>query len=189
VDVAIVYVSASFTVQVGQGTNLVFSPNTVTASPGDTVVFTWGSSISHSATQGTFDNPCTKDSNSSAFDSGVKSSGSVTYTVKDTNPVWLHCSIPGHCPTGMVAAINPPTSGSETFQAYQAKAEGKSVSSSSSGTTTSSTNTGSSTTSSSSPAYTSKKNGAAAAWSISSLGLLGTVGTVATLIGSVVFAA
>jgi hypothetical protein len=61
--------------------------------------------------------------------------------VNDTNPIWIHCGLPGcvvltdwakpiyahreapvsgsHCQAGMVAAINPPTTG-DTFQAFQA---------------------------------------------------------------------
>ena len=50
--------------------------------------------------------------------------GQFTLTVNDTNPIWVYCATPGHCTSGMVMAINAPSSGN-TFAAFQAAAEGK----------------------------------------------------------------
>ncbi|KAK4689036.1 hypothetical protein P7C73_g1073, partial [Tremellales sp. Uapishka_1] len=116
--------AAMQTVQVGQG-GLQFSPSTVTAASGDTVQFTFDGD--HSVTQSSFADPC----KASGFSSGVMASGTYTVTVNDTNPIWIFCSVPGHCQTGMVMAINAPTTG-QTFAAFQDAAEGKAVSSTSS---------------------------------------------------------
>jgi len=40
-------------------------------------------------------------------------------TVTGTAPMWFYCAQTGHCKSGMVFAINPPTSGDKTFQAYK----------------------------------------------------------------------
>ncbi|KAF8325840.1 uncharacterized protein EI90DRAFT_3128357 [Cantharellus anzutake] len=98
-----------------------------------------------SVVQSTFDNPCTR----SGFDSGIHTGPfTYNYTVDDTDPYWLFCIVDGHCKAGMVAAINPPTSGNQTFAAFVAKAEGTTLPSTSQGSTSNpSTRTGSSATS------------------------------------------
>ncbi|KZV94085.1 hypothetical protein EXIGLDRAFT_835285 [Exidia glandulosa HHB12029] len=115
--------AATFNVTVG-GTGFTFTPNTVTAAVGDTIVFDVKGN--HSVTQVPFANPCT--STASGFDSGfvnvanpVNGDTTVTLTINDTNPIWLKCAqeVGGnHCSFGMVAAINPPTTGSNTFQSF-----------------------------------------------------------------------
>jgi plastocyanin len=45
------------TVTVGNGGNIMFSPDSITAKAGEQIVFSWGSS-GHSVTQGSFDTPC-----------------------------------------------------------------------------------------------------------------------------------
>ncbi|KAF8325896.1 Cupredoxin [Cantharellus anzutake] len=174
--------AASITVQAGVGTSLIFSPDTVTASPGDTIVFNFGTSIPHTATQSTFDDPCTKSTNSSAFDSGTKQKGGTfTYTVLDSEPVWIYCAVSGHCKGGMVAAINPPTNGSQTFSAFQAKAQGGTAVTTTTTTTTGSG--GSSTTGSAKPSSTSTKG--AAMRSISSLSSLGSMAIVMVMLSPI----
>jgi hypothetical protein len=44
----------------------------------------------------------------------------------DSQPIWFFCkqfAPTPHCDAGMVGAINPPTSGDNTFEAFQAAAE------------------------------------------------------------------
>lgn len=53
-----------------------------------------------------------------------------TFTIKveDDKPIWLYCSQNAprpHCGAGMVAVINPPTSGANTLDAYKSTAATK----------------------------------------------------------------
>jgi len=43
--------------------------------------------------------------------------------VNDTNPIWGYCGQTNHCQSGMVFSINAPTSGSNTFDAFQSLAK------------------------------------------------------------------
>lgn len=65
--------------------------------------------------------------------------GQLTYTipVRDTNPVWFYCSQARHCQSGMVGAINPPTTGQtlDMFRAAAAQAPENVTPSSPAGTT------------------------------------------------------
>ena len=49
-----------------------------------------------------------------------------TVPVNDTKAVWVYCAQANHCTSGMVFAINADTSGSNTFDAFRAKAMGSS---------------------------------------------------------------
>ncbi|KAF8319400.1 hypothetical protein DL93DRAFT_188842 [Clavulina sp. PMI_390] len=121
--------AATVSVSVGSS-GLTFGPQTATANVGDTVTFNFAGP--HSATQVTFATPCTP--MSGGFDSGISSAGkSFSVMVNDTNPIWVSCQVPGHCQAGMVFAINAPTSGNNTFQNFQASAEGKSAPASTTG--------------------------------------------------------
>jgi plastocyanin len=116
----------------GPGGIVGYSPNFVTANPGDVVVFTFEQK-NHTVTQSSFATPC--EALPGGFDSGfipvlatqTSDFQNATYTVTDTNPVWIYCRQTGHCQLGMVFAINPGTQ----FPAFQAAAEA------SGGTTTS----------------------------------------------------
>ena len=44
--------------------------------------------------------------------------------INDSNPIWGYCGQTGHCEAGMVFSINAPTSGSNTFAAFQQLALG-----------------------------------------------------------------
>lgn len=108
------------------GTGIIaYTPNSVTANPGDIVVFTFQQK-NHTATQSTLQAPCQP--LAGGFDSGfVPVAPTDTgpfpvalYTVQDTNPVWVYCRQTGHCQQGMVFAINPGTQ----FAAFQAAAQG-----------------------------------------------------------------
>ncbi|PCH38439.1 hypothetical protein WOLCODRAFT_97131 [Wolfiporia cocos MD-104 SS10] len=115
------------------GTNLLrYTPEYITADPGDTVVFSFRQE-NHTVTQSTFDSPCKISEN--GFDSGFQPVASddtdgpfpaAVYTVVDTNPVWVFCRQVGHCQQGMVFAINPGT----RFAAFQAAAMGNATTSS-----------------------------------------------------------
>jgi len=114
--------AAVHNVQVGsQG--LDFSPSTVTAAAGDTVVFELFSP--HDVVQGDFASPCTP--SGSGFFSGPYSdtnSGSLRFVVNvtDTKPIYYYCSISRHCQNGMVGGINLPSSGN-TLDAYNSAAQ------------------------------------------------------------------
>ncbi|KAF3905038.1 hypothetical protein AA313_de0205497 [Arthrobotrys entomopaga] len=91
--------AASVTVKVGSG-GLVYSPNSITAAVGDTVVFEFDSP-SHSVTEGSFSDACNPVTD--GFNSGI-----------------INTDI-GHCKAGMVGVINPPSSG-DTFAAWKSAA-------------------------------------------------------------------
>ncbi|KAK9492768.1 hypothetical protein V1508DRAFT_455945 [Lipomyces doorenjongii] len=98
-------------ISVGQGA-LDYSPNTVTASVGDYVQFTF-------LTGASYDSPCTpySDSTEGAGKNGIysgliarkNSNYSPTYTIRinSTDPIWFYCPEAYHCQSGMVGAINP----------------------------------------------------------------------------------
>ena len=87
----------------------------------------------HSVAQGIFGTgmgcqPLTTPSAGSAmpFWSGFMpgtSDGSTTYniTVMNTNPIWFYCAQVGHCPKGMVGAVNPSTT--DTFDMFMSQAK------------------------------------------------------------------
>jgi len=111
------------TVMVAANGALTFTPDTVTAAAGDFVVFQFAAS-GHSATQSSFQSPCT--ALSGGVNSGFQTVSSATlptfsYAVTDANPVWFMCAQVGHCATGMVFANNPAST--ETFAAFQAGAK------------------------------------------------------------------
>jgi len=110
---------------------LTFSPNTVVAQPGDTVTFEFRPK-NHTATQSTFASPCSP--MSGGFTSGFKPVGTDSTTfptyvvnVANTEPIWVYCAQGNHCTSGMVFAINAPSTGN-TFDAFRAKATGGSPS-------------------------------------------------------------
>src|SRR5277367_4008574 len=87
-----------------------YSPSSLKAAKGDTVVFHFYPG-NHDVVQGNFDSPC---SNSGGFYSGFidsesgASSTTFTITIADTNPIWIYCSQINHCQQGMAMVINPP---------------------------------------------------------------------------------
>jgi len=103
---------------------LTYTPSNVNALVGDTLHFVWGSD-DHTVSQSTFQSPCSP--MAGGFDSGHLDVGA-TYDliVNSTDPIWIHCAEKGHCPTGMVFAVNAPTTG-DTYAAFLAAATGKPV--------------------------------------------------------------
>ncbi|KAG9012067.1 hypothetical protein FRB93_002210 [Tulasnella sp. JGI-2019a] len=103
-------------VTVGGSAGLVYTPPFVNAAINDTVHFTFNAK-NHTVTQSSFDAPC------SPLLGGVNTGLFPTFDilVQNTEPFWIHCEQTGHCPMGMVFAINPPATGN-TFDAFKAKA-------------------------------------------------------------------
>jgi len=136
-----------------------FDPSAIRPAAGDTITFNFQlpayikspSSVQHSATQSTFDAPCTPVSG--GFDTGIQTTGSVNTNtgltfnliVNDTQPLWFFSSANNDCKSGMVLAVNPPLSGDQTAAAFKQNAMSSSgpVSTSSEPTSTAS-NTGTS---------------------------------------------
>lgn len=146
---------ADHRVVVGGPGRLLFDPSTVTAQPGDTVTFEFHQK-NHTATQSTFSDPCKP--SVGGFNSGFNPVGdsatsfpTFTVPVNDTKAVWVYCAQPGHCSSGMVFAINAATNGTNTFDAFRAKAMGSA----------SSGNTGPSSTGAGAPAPTTTNASAA----------------------------
>jgi len=109
-------------IQVGAGGLLAYSPEAISAQPGDQVVFHFHAK-NHTVTQSSFADPCGKK------DGGINSGfqpvpanqtdnlPTFTVTVNDTSPFWVYCAQAAktpasHCGAGMVFAINCGADGS-----------------------------------------------------------------------------
>lgn len=112
---------------------LQYSPSSITAAVGDIVTFNFtGIPGNHTVTESAFASPCQP--LSGGFDSGwiyipAGTTGSTpTWNLTVTNstkPIWFYCKQlqpTPHCVSGMVGAINAPTTGN-TFAAFQAAAK------------------------------------------------------------------
>ncbi|KAJ7106362.1 hypothetical protein C8R44DRAFT_681267 [Mycena epipterygia] len=117
-------------VDVGPGFQ--FLPSTIAAANGSIVLFqSNGSPGNHSITQSSFTQPCVP--LSGGLDSGFRQVASGdgvpvwNFTVTDDKtPLWFFCRrlVPvSHCNAGMVFVVNPPSSGIESFNAFQSAAE------------------------------------------------------------------
>jgi len=125
--------SALIKVQVGKNStgqlDTVFNPNQVTAQVGDTIQFEFMAK-NHTATQSSFANPCTRQFNTvlnlAGADSGfmpvaANATEIPTWTIQvndASSPQWFFCNQAEHCNLGMVFAINAPTTGNKTFDAF-----------------------------------------------------------------------
>jgi len=179
--------AATFTVTVGiketdgqQG--LGFDPSAIVPQAGDTIEFAFqlpnyiknGTDIQHTATQSTFEAPCTP--KEGGFDTGLQTttaSGGKSFTlhVNDTQPLWFYSYANSDCNAPMVLAVNPLSTG-QTAAAFQEAAKTAKInrptspsssSSSSSEPSTTSTGTGSG------PTSTGGKGGGAKTTGINSL--------------------
>jgi len=128
-----VAVAKVFTVEV---TSFIFNPSTITnAANGDIVQFVFSGTVGpHSVVQSSFDKPCQPITG--GFNSGFVNPSSTgvsappyeeyNLTVTDAGtPIWFYCaqSQPKpHCLAGMFGSINSPTSGADTFPAYESAA-------------------------------------------------------------------
>ncbi|TDL28396.1 hypothetical protein BD410DRAFT_780896 [Rickenella mellea] len=108
-------------VTVGAG-GLTYSPEAISAVPGDQVVFHFQPK-NHTVTQSSFASPCGK--KDGGMDSGfmpvaanvTDNFPTYTVTVNDTEPIWIYCAQAAntpssHCGAGMVFAINCGADGS-----------------------------------------------------------------------------
>ncbi|KAF8872475.1 hypothetical protein BD779DRAFT_1572842, partial [Infundibulicybe gibba] len=124
--VARVSLGTNFTVAVGPGQGLTFSPNTISgANVGDIIIFQFQFK-NHSVTQSTFRNPCQQSGLSSPFEPvrSLHSMPEFLLLVNDTRPTWYFCAqtVPvDHCQMGMVFAINP--TADKTFDMFQVTLE------------------------------------------------------------------
>lgn len=117
--------AATVEVVVGGPGVLKYTPPFVNANTGDVVRFIFKQK-NHTATQSSFESPCTPLAN--GFDSdfvpvadGVTSGFPLAeFTVVNSNPIWVYCRQGNHCQQGMVFAINP----GDKFAAFQAAATG-----------------------------------------------------------------
>jgi plastocyanin len=102
----LVSIAAAKTITVEVGPSLAFAPDSIIAEVGDEITF--GVYPGHSVVEGDgFANPCAF--KPGGFFSGFSTSKeSFTIAVTSTSPIWLYCSTPTHCQSGMVAVINPP---------------------------------------------------------------------------------
>lgn len=114
---AIAATARAATIQVAVGQNgLTYSPSDIKAAVGDSVEFSFFPK-NHTVTQSSFAQPCHPLANGffSSFIPTSSSPSGTTFTilVNDTKPIWLYCGQPtgNHCQSGMVAAINAPTTG------------------------------------------------------------------------------
>jgi plastocyanin len=119
----------NITVTVGQG-GPTFTPSTVMAKVGDTILFKFVGG-DHSVTQAPFAKPCTQawldDTKVPGLDTGfVPANGTenpvVQVRIDSTQPLWLFCQQAKHCNNGMVMVINPPADGSKTLEQFKANA-------------------------------------------------------------------
>jgi len=127
--------AANITVKVGENEGgekgVFFSPQVITAQVGDLVNFEFRGG-NHTVTQSSFAVPCTQQFNTVTQQPGFTSpfipfdaaSGEIgVYTLEVTQttaPIWFFCGRPPHCKGGMFGAINPPTTGERTFEAFTA---------------------------------------------------------------------
>jgi len=93
-----------------QNKSLAFTPNDITASPGDILQFQF-SLLNHTVTQSTFNAPCSPMTN--GFNSGFVpvtegAAETMTYSVpvNSTMPMYIYCAQGPHCQLGMVMTVN-----------------------------------------------------------------------------------
>lgn len=118
---------------VGDNGMLTFKPPTVNAVAGDEIRFNFVSK-NHTATQSSFEQPCTRQVGPdgvtpTGFDSGFEFVGNSTIPIQASfimprtdKPLWFYCRQTGHCAKGMVFAINAPSTGSKSFAAFREEA-------------------------------------------------------------------
>ncbi|KAG8734485.1 hypothetical protein FRC12_018514 [Ceratobasidium sp. 428] len=116
-------------VTVGAWGKLRYDPQYVHAKVGDYVKFEFHPK-NHTVTESSFDEPCTPLEGNEGEPVGFRT-GFVPvpekqtshfptrkFKVTDTQPHWFYCGQVGHCPAGMVFAVNPPKKGN-TFKKFQ----------------------------------------------------------------------
>jgi len=104
-------------------TGLTFSPNSVTAAAGDTIEFIV--SGTHDIVEAAFGSPCSYLTGGAW--SGLSPTPNFVITVSNTSPRFFYCSVATHCQSGMVFALNPSTTETESAFAAAAGSAGNSV--------------------------------------------------------------
>ncbi|KAF8600221.1 hypothetical protein BDV93DRAFT_525509, partial [Ceratobasidium sp. AG-I] len=116
----------TYKVTVGKNNKLRYDPEYVHAKVGDYVKFEFHPK-NHTVTESSFDYPCSR------IDPGFRTGfvpvpqtqsshfPTKTFKVTDKKPHWFYCGQTGHCPAGMVFAVNPPKHGN-TFDKFKHKA-------------------------------------------------------------------
>ncbi|TVY23750.1 putative GPI-anchored cupredoxin [Lachnellula hyalina] len=120
--------AATHTVTVGGTAGLVYSPDSVAAAVGDTVLFTF-MSANHTATQSAFTTPC--EALTGGIDSGfipntnnsVVPAPQMAMQVTVATPIWFYCKQKGHCGKGMVFSVNPTANKTQAMFAQMAIAQ------------------------------------------------------------------
>ncbi|KAE8454129.1 hypothetical protein EG329_005053 [Mollisiaceae sp. DMI_Dod_QoI] len=132
--VAAAATASAQTIQVAVGQNgLTFSPSDIKASVGQSVEFSFFPK-NHSVTQSSFADPCHPLAGgffSTFMPTTSESTTTFTLLVNDTKPIWIYCgqTTGNHCQSGMVAAINAPSTGN-TLTAFTALAKNATTSTS-----------------------------------------------------------
>ncbi|OSX66840.1 hypothetical protein POSPLADRAFT_1175527 [Postia placenta MAD-698-R-SB12] len=179
--------AATHTITVGLNGTLTFTPDSINATVGDTLDFSFVSG-NHTITQSSFATPCSlfKAANGSAgVDSGYKPGtesdpATFSFAINDTSaPLWFYCRHPGHCEQGMVFAVNAPITGAKTFEAFQTAAKATNANTTSSSSSTASSSSSSST---APPSTTSTASGAGVLRAGSAGAILGLAGLLAGLV-------
>ncbi|KAH7115102.1 Cupredoxin [Dendryphion nanum] len=105
--------------------SLIFNPESITAKNGDNIHFKFWPK-NHSVAQSAFASPCQPLANGifsgyvPTTDAEKVATTQFKYTVtNESQPIWLYCSQGRHCQAGMVAVINPPTSGQNTLARFK----------------------------------------------------------------------
>ncbi|TQV92680.1 hypothetical protein V2A60_009148 [Cordyceps javanica] len=105
---------------------LSFTPDVMTASKGDTMLFHFYPQ-KHSVVLGTKDKPC-EPATSGLFYSGFipssngEASSTFMVSVNSTEPMYLYCSAAKHCQSGMAAVVNGDKAALDTYKEAAAKA-------------------------------------------------------------------
>ncbi|TGO35537.1 hypothetical protein BHYA_0155g00280 [Botrytis hyacinthi] len=101
---------------------LLFTPQEITAKPGDKVEFQFHER-NHTVTQSAFDSPCQPMAN--AINSGFVPAAAnqsmittFTMTINSTAPMFMYCAQGKHCQAGMVLTINA-SNGTQNFGTYK----------------------------------------------------------------------
>ncbi|KAI0317488.1 hypothetical protein OF83DRAFT_138610 [Amylostereum chailletii] len=116
-------------ITVGINGTLTFTPNQVAAAVGDIVQFTFVQK-NHSATQTSFDTPCTPlpggiNAGFNPVPAGQTDNfPTFNFTVETTDSLWFSCQQVNHCPLfGMTFALNP--TADQTYDEFRARALGQ----------------------------------------------------------------
>ncbi|BFZ61894.1 hypothetical protein YB2330_002972 [Saitoella coloradoensis] len=114
---------ATQTILVGGDAGLVYTPSSVMAAPGTTLLFQFLTK-NHTLSQSTFAAPCSL--GAGMVDSGFRpyngtgAPSTFAYVVQSTEPTWWYCKQKGHCGMGMVFAVNP--TAEKTFEQFKMNA-------------------------------------------------------------------